>query len=124
MGYSLLSRTTNNPKILMKFKFSHLKYLFNHPLAQRRLIKTFYRYIYFHLRYRNNDEIVIPYINNKLIIKKGQGGQSNYFTELEDYEEMLFLAHYINKEDTFIDIGANVGAYTILVAILFKTYSL
>lgn len=29
-------------------------------------------------------------------------------------EEMPFLPHYLDQDDTFYDIGANVGAYTIL----------
>jgi len=98
-------------------KISHLKYLYNHPLAIGHRIKIFSRYFSFHILNRYNDEVIIPFLGNKLIIKKGQGGQGNYFTYLNDYEEMLFLVHYLKEENTFIDIGANVGSYSILATI-------
>ena len=34
---------------------------------------------------------------------------------------MSFLLHYLNEEDTFVDIGANVGSYTILSGIIKKS---
>jgi len=51
-----------------------------------------------------------------LLIKKGEGNQAHYYTYLQDYEEMLFLLHYLNDDDRFIDIGSNVGAYAILAS--------
>ena len=33
-----------------------------------------------------------------------------------EYEDMTFLLHYLRKSDVFYDIGANVGAYTILAS--------
>ena len=98
-------------------KISHLKYLYNHPLAIGLRLKIFSRYFSFHILNRHNDEVIIPFLGNKLIIKKGQGGQGNYFTYLNDYEEMLFLAHYLKSSDIFIDAGANVGSYSMLAAV-------
>ena len=91
--------------------------MYNHPLSKDRLFKTFFRYIYFHILYNKDDEITIPFCDKKLIVIKGQGGQANYFTELNDYEEMLFLVLYLKEENTFFDIGANVGSYSVLAAI-------
>ncbi len=37
--------------------------------------------------------------------KKREGSQAHYYTYLSDYEEMLFLLHYLNKGDRFVDMG-------------------
>jgi FkbM family methyltransferase len=35
---------------------------------------------------------------------------------LYDYDEMNFLLRYLRAEDSFLDIGANIGVYTLLAA--------
>lgn len=62
------------------------------------------------------EEILKKWISgSKFFIKKGRHGiTGNYYTGLLDFEEMSFLLHFLNKGDLFIDVGANVGAYTIL----------
>jgi len=106
-------------------KLSHLKYLYNHPLAVNNRLKTFFRYFSFHILNSDNAEVVVPFLDNKLIVKKGQGGQGNYFTSLADYEEMLFLIHFLRDSDIFVDAGANIGSYSILAAMtkLCQVYS-
>ncbi len=100
----------------MKFKLSHIRHIYNHPLAKKVRFKSFFRYTLFHAIYKNDDEVKIPFLEGKLIVKKGYGGQTNYFTFLEDYEEMLFLIHYLKRDDVFVDVGANIGSYSILAA--------
>jgi len=39
-----------------------------------------------------------------------------YTCRLWDFEEMVFLTHLLRPEDLFLDIGANVGGYTMLVS--------
>ena len=39
-----------------------------------------------------------------------------YFAGLPDYHEMLFLRRYLRRADNFVDVGANVGVYTLLAA--------
>ena len=38
----------------------------------------------------------------------------NYYFFLRDYEESLFLIDYLSPSDTFVDIGSNLGHYTLL----------
>lgn len=38
----------------------------------------------------------------------------NLYCGLHEFSEMSFLLHVLRKEDLFIDVGANVGSYTIL----------
>ena len=48
-------------------------------------------------------------------MQKGMHGVTgNYYTGLLDFEDMAFLLHFLRDSDLFFDIGANVGAYSIL----------
>src|SRR5215831_453940 len=38
------------------------------------------------------------------------------YARLFDYDEMHFLLRYLRPEDNFLDVGANVGVYTILAS--------
>ena len=38
----------------------------------------------------------------------------NIYTGLHEFPDMGFLLHFLRAEDLFVDIGANVGSYTIL----------
>ncbi len=42
-------------------------------------------------------------------------GSAVYSNSIPDYEEMMFLAHFLRDGDQFIDVGANVGIYSIWV---------
>ncbi len=42
------------------------------------------------------------------------GATNNLYCGLHEYEDMAFLLHYLRPEDTFVDIGANVGSFTML----------
>ncbi|MFT3738806.1 MAG: FkbM family methyltransferase [Breznakibacter sp.] len=39
-----------------------------------------------------------------------------YFNGLNDFEEMGLLLHFLGKDDMFVDVGANVGVYSILAS--------
>ena len=41
-----------------------------------------------------------------------------YFNGLPDYREMRFMQRYLRPGDAFLDVGANVGVYTLLAASL------
>ncbi len=41
-----------------------------------------------------------------------------YCNGLPDYDEMQFMHHYLRQGDGFLDIGANIGTYTLLAASL------
>jgi hypothetical protein len=41
-----------------------------------------------------------------------------YCSGMPDFHEMRFMKDYLRKGDGFIDVGANIGAYTLLAASL------
>ena len=102
----------------MRF-YQSIKFIWNHPLVETEKLMGLYRYFSFHILTRiNNVERSIPFIENtKLSIQRDLSGVStNYFTYLADFEEMLFLLHFLKTDDVFYDIGSNCGTYTILAS--------
>jgi FkbM family methyltransferase len=52
-----------------------------------------------------------------MIVERGmKGATGNIYTGLLEFDDMAFLLHVLRPGDTFVDVGANVGAYTILAA--------
>jgi len=44
------------------------------------------------------------------------GATGNIYVGLHEFEQMAFLLHCLRSEDIFIDVGANVGSYTVLAS--------
>lgn len=50
-------------------------------------------------------------------MRKGlTGATGNYYTGLLEFSEMAFLLHFLQENDLFADVGANVGVYTLLAS--------
>lgn len=61
-------------------------------------------------------KIIVPWVDKSKFIIGNDDIQFrwNIYIGFFEYEEMLFLLHALRPENIFIDVGANVGAYTIL----------
>jgi FkbM family methyltransferase len=96
-----------------------IKFIKNHPYNSRNKLKSIINFFSWQIySLLNKFPIVYPFTeNSKLIIKKGMtGATGNLYCGLVEFEDMSFLLHFLRKDDWFIDIGANVGAYSILAA--------
>jgi FkbM family methyltransferase len=62
--------------------------------------------------------LAFPYYNKTYLLgKKGMTSASSaWYCGLYEFEEMSFLDDYLKNGDLFVDIGANIGAYSILAA--------
>jgi FkbM family methyltransferase len=60
--------------------------------------------------------VVFEWINGaRLLVRTGETGLTgNIYTGLHDFPEMGFLLHMLRPDDLFVDVGANVGSYTVL----------
>ena len=58
----------------------------------------------------------LPFVNGSfLMAKRGAVGVTgNWYSGLDEPSEMGFLLHLLRRDDLFIDIGANVGSFTVL----------
>lgn len=70
------------------------------------------------LRSRLQREVIIPWIaDQKLIVRRGmKGATGNIYVGLHEFTDMMFLLHFLRRGDLFLDIGANVGTYTVLAS--------
>ena len=65
-----------------------------------------------------NKPVVVDFHGMKLNCYPDSTSSSSviYFNGLPDYWEMKFIQAYLRPGDNFLDVGANVGVYTILAA--------
>jgi FkbM family methyltransferase len=92
--------------------------LIKHPLNFKNKFKALLNFVKWQVRLRlvNPCEIVVSFTSkSKFIVKKGRTGLTgNLYCGLHEFEDMMFLLHFLRSEDHFFDIGANVGSYSIL----------
>lgn len=62
--------------------------------------------------------VVVPFIDEtRLIVGAGMAGATgNVYLGLHEFEDMSFVLHFLRPGDTFFDVGANVGVYTVLAS--------
>ena len=53
----------------------------------------------------------------KFYAQKGDAGiVSNIYHGLYEFEDSIFLLHYVTADDVFFDIGANLGHYSLIMS--------
>jgi hypothetical protein len=62
--------------------------------------------------------LVVPFIEDTTLIFKGgmDGRRADIAVGLFEFEEMAFVLHALREEELFVDVGANIGIYTVLAA--------
>jgi FkbM family methyltransferase len=100
-------------------------FVWSHPLTRGARVKALARVANWQIRSRLQGEVIIPWIaNQKLAVKRGMtGATGNIYVGLHEFPDMAFLLHFLKSGDLFLDIGANVGAYTVLASGVCKANS-
>tara|TARA_Y100001970_G_C14253719_1_gene873606 strand:+ start:2781 stop:3638 length:858 start_codon:yes stop_codon:yes gene_type:complete len=96
-----------------------IKFVWTHPSNRNFKISAILRVLRWQIASRLMPGLIaLPYYNKtQLFGKKGMTSASNaWYCGLYEYEEMSFLFDYLDRNDLVVDIGANIGAYTILAA--------
>jgi FkbM family methyltransferase len=94
-----------------------IRFITNHPLNRGHKLRSIIRFAKWQVGSRLvPGPIVYNWINDsKFLVKTGETGLTgNIYTGLDEFPDMAFLLHFLRVEDLFLDIGANVGSYTIL----------
>ena len=89
------------------------------PPNSERKIGAFIDYFRWNLGIRLlQREYVLPLIGDARVIVSDRQNYATllYTCCLWDFPEMMFLAHVLRPSDLFVDIGANVGVYTVLAS--------
>lgn len=89
-----------------------------HPITKGNEFTALMRYVFFHFMILTRKKMIYSWIGDlKFIAKKGEAGiVGNIYYGLFEFEESIFLIHLLNNQDTFLDIGANVGHYSLLMS--------
>ena len=89
-----------------------------HPVTKDNRIKALIKYVAFNVLNRFRAHIKYNWIGNlSFYASKGDGGiVGNIYYGLYELNESLLILHYLREEDTFLDVGANVGHYSLLAS--------
>ena len=91
--------------------------IWNHPFNRGHRLRGLLRFVKWQINNLLNPyRVVYPLTANTVMIaEKGMTGITGcIYNGLLEFEDMFFLLHFLRQGDLFIDIGANVGVYTIL----------
>jgi FkbM family methyltransferase len=94
-----------------------LTFIKNHPLNQGKEFKSILTFFKWQV---TSFLMPFPIIYNytersKLIIRK-TGATGNLYCGFDEFEDMGFLVHFLRPGDLFIDVGANIGSFTVLAS--------
>jgi FkbM family methyltransferase len=57
------------------------------------------------------------YVNGtQLLVKRRLGGRFPYVFGIPEFDDLVFAAHLLRKDEPFADVGANVGVYSVMAA--------
>lgn len=96
---------------------SVLRFITAHPLNRDRKLEAIHRFAKWQLGTRLiAGAVVVDWVNgSRFLLRRGETGLSgNLYTGLHEFSDMGFLLHALRSSDVFVDVGANVGSYTIL----------
>lgn len=98
---------------------STLRFILSHPLNSRSKAGALTRFGWWQLRSRvSRSPLLVPFVNDAklLIVPHRPASTGNLYTRLHEFPEMGFVLHALRAGDTFVDVGANIGSYSILAA--------
>jgi FkbM family methyltransferase len=95
-----------------------LKFITGHPLNRGRPISALARFVAWQLISRVKTQHLHSWVDGtKLVVHKGMtGATGNIYCGLHEFADMAFVLHVLKPTDVFLDVGANVGSYTVLAS--------
>lgn len=112
-------------KIIQRIKLRHQQFG-KHPVTKDHRIKALTKYIFFNTISHLKFNLKYKWIDHlKFYASKGDGGiVGNIYYGLYEFNESMFILHYLREDDIFLDIGANVGHYSLLASGIKKCQSI
>lgn len=101
------------------------RFFASHPLTKNDKTRAWARYVDWQVRSRLRDETIVPWIGGqRLAVRRGMwGATGNIYAGLHEFSEMMLVLHFLRPGDLFVDVGANVGSYTVLASGVAGAYS-
>ena len=99
--------------------FGVLANAMRHPLGRRRPLRTLLRIGSWQIKSRlSRGPHDVAWIGNaRLLVERGMtGATGNVYFGLHEVPDMAFMVHLLRPGELLLDIGANIGSYTVLAA--------
>lgn len=96
-----------------------LRFVWNHPLNKGNRLAALQRVVRWQIAARLVDgPIALPFVEGTMLLatRGATGVTGNWYCGLHEVTEMGFVLHVLRPQDHFLDVGANVGSYTVLAA--------
>lgn len=104
-----------------------LRYVATHPLNADRPIAALARFVHWQLATRLRAGLRDrPFVDDAVLrVARGMNGATgNVYCGLHEYADMAFAMHFLRADELFVDVGANVGSYTVLASAVCGAYSI
>lgn len=99
--------------------FDTVRFIVRHPLGRKHPVANLVDWARWQIGSRlAPGPVIVPWIGStRLVVSPGMAGATgNIYVGLHEPDEMGFLLHLLRAGDHFIDVGANIGSFTILAA--------
>jgi FkbM family methyltransferase len=95
-----------------------LSFIRRHPLTRSQPLTAVARFAAWQVGSRLKKVHTHSWIaGSKLVVENGMtGATGNIYWGLHEFADMAFVLHLLREGDLFLDIGANVGSYTVLAS--------
>ena len=96
-----------------------INFILKHPLNKKRKAKAILYYFKWQIGGRLvPGPVIFPLVNNsRLIARPGMVSATlSIYTGLHEFEDMSFMLHLLREDDAFLDVGANIGIYSVLAS--------
>lgn len=94
-----------------------IQFIWSHPIAGKNRLYGLWRFLWWQILSRVKADVVVSYGGeSRLLVSRGMAGATgNIYTVLHEFREMAFLLHACRQQDVFLDVGANVGSFSVLI---------
>ncbi|MBD2187092.1 FkbM family methyltransferase [Pseudanabaena mucicola] len=103
------------------------RFIRSHPLSSQNLPTALSRWLKWQIGSRIlNFPVVIAFVgDSQLVVERGMtGATGNIYAGLHEFADMAFCLHLLRPDDLFVDVGANIGSYTIIASKVVRANSL
>ena len=111
----------------IKQLYAIVKFIAQHPLNADHKLLALKNFFSWQIASRIlKRKVIVPWVDDSVFITGlGETGLTgNLYAGFMEYEDMIFLLHALQPTETFVDVGSNVGAFTILASKVVKSKSI